>query len=102
MIMEMPNLACLAIYSQAFYIDPSHNRPVHPLTVQYILEKSGFSDIEIIYTDTSRLPVCIPPIKGVENADQFNDVMHMVSELLFGSQDYAIIARKHNSGLMVS
>ena len=86
-IMETPNPTCLAIYSHAFYIDPSHNRPVHPLSVKYILEKSGFTDIEIIYTDTSRLPICIPPISGVENAEHFNETMHVVSELLFGSQD---------------
>lgn len=94
-VMETPNPTCLAIYSQSFYMDPSHNKPIHPLTIKYILEKSGFNDIEIIYTDTSRLPVCIPPINGVEEAEQFNNAMHTVSEMLFGSQDYAIIAKKH-------
>lgn len=93
-IMETPNPTCLAIYSHAFYIDPSHNKPVHPLTIKYILEKSGFKNIEIIYTDTSKLPVSIPEISGIEEADKFNEVMHMISELLFGSQDYAVIAKK--------
>ena len=92
--METPNPTCLAIYSHAFYIDPSHNKPVHPLTIKYILEKSGFKNIEIIYTDTSKLPVSIPEISGIEEADKFNEVMHMISELLFGSQDYAVIAKK--------
>ena len=95
-IMETPNPTCLSIYSNAFYIDPSHNKPVHPLTVKYILEKSGFKDIEVIYTDTSKMPICIPLINGIENADKFNEVMHIISELLFGSQDYAVIAKKHN------
>ena len=99
-IMETPNPTCLAIYSHAFYIDPSHNKPIHPLTIKYILEKAGFTDIEIIYTDTSRLPVCIPSISGIEGADQFNDAMRVVSEILFGSQDYAIIAKKHASELI--
>ena len=93
-IMETPNPTCLAIYSHAFYIDPSHNKPVHPLTVKYILEKSGFTNIEILYTETSKLPVSIPAISGIEDADEFNNAMHIVSELLFGSQDYAVIARK--------
>ena len=93
-IMETPNPTCLAIYSHAFYIDPSHNKPVHPLTVKYILEKSGFTKIEILYTETSKLPVSIPAISGIEDADKFNNAMHIVSESLFGSQDYAVIARK--------
>ena len=95
LIMETPNPTCLAIYSHAFYIDPSHNKPVHPLTVKYILEKAGFTETEIVYTDTSKLPIFIPPIKGVEGDEQFNNAMRIVSELLFGSQDYAIVARKH-------
>lgn len=98
-IMETPNPTCLAIYSHAFYIDPSHNKPVHPLTVKYILEKSGFTDIEIIYTDTSRLPIEIPDIGGIEGADRFNNSMHMVSEVLFGSQDYAVVAKKCDNRL---
>lgn len=94
LIMETPNPTCLAIYSQAFYIDPSHNKPVHPLTIKYILEKTGFTNIDIIYTDTSKLSSPIPPINGIENAELFNGAMHLVSEMLFGSQDYAIVAKK--------
>ena len=95
-VMETPNPTCLTIFSNAFYVDPSHNKPIHPLTAEYILRQSGFSDIEIIYTDISRNTCFIPTISGVENAVQFNEAMHVVSEILFGSQDYAIIARKHD------
>ncbi len=93
-VMETPNPTCLAIYTHAFYLDPSHQKPVHPLMMKYILEKAGFKSIEIIYTDTSKLPVSIPAIKGIENADEFNEVMQLVSEALFGSQDYAIVGTK--------
>ena len=97
-VMETPNPRCLTIFSNAFYVDPSHKNPIHPLTAEYILQQSGFTDIEIIYTDMSRNTCFIPAISGVENADQFNEAMHTVSEILFGSQDYAIIARKHDAG----
>lgn len=94
-IMETPNPTSLAIYTHAFYMDPSHVKPVHPLTLQYCAEKAGFSKVEIYYTDTSKLPVTIPKLSGdVENLEEFNHAMQLVSDTLFGSQDYAVIARK--------
>ena len=95
-IIETPNPTSLSIYTNAFYIDPSHIKPVHPLTMQYYLEKAGFKDIEIIYTENSRPPFEIPELKleGGENTEEFNKAMKKVSEMLFGSQDYAVVATK--------
>ena len=44
----------LAIYTNAFYIDPSHIKRYISLTMKYYLEKASFRDIEIIYTEASR------------------------------------------------
>ena len=95
-IMETPNPTSLSIYTNAFYIDPSHIKPVHPLTLQYYLEKAGFRDIEIIYTESSRPPFEIPPLKLAdgENTAEFNEAMKRVSDMIFGSQDYAAVAVK--------
>lgn len=96
LVMETPNPTCLAIYTHAFYMDPSHVKPVHPLTLKYCAQKAGFSKVDILYTENSRLPVDIPPLKGggIENLEAFNQAMTEVSNVLFGSQDYAVIARK--------
>lgn len=96
LVIETPNPTSLAIYTHAFYVDPSHVKPVHPLTMQYLLEKAGFKDIQIIYTETSKLETSIPEIKisDAEGIESFNEAMKIVSNTLFGSQDYAIIARR--------
>lgn len=98
LIIETPNPMCLSVFTNSFYIDPSHIKPVHPLTLKYYLEKAGFNQIEILYTDVSRCPNSIPKlnINGVDESElkEYNNAMHIVSELLFGSQDYAIIATK--------
>ena len=96
LIVETPNPMSLAIYTHAFYIDPSHQKPVHPMTLKYFLEKAGFHKTEIVFTKNSRIPMSIPELKGegIQNLNEFNESMKQVSELLFGSQDYAIIARK--------
>ena len=52
LIMETPNPTSLAIYTQSFYMDPSHQKPVHPQTLKYIAEKAGFSSVEILYTES--------------------------------------------------
>ena len=94
-IIETPNPTSLSIYTNAFYIDPSHIKPVHPLTLQYFLEKAGFTDVEIIYTEQSRPPHSIPELKisGGEG-EEFNKAMKKVSDMIFGSQDYAAVAIK--------
>lgn len=96
LIIETPNPTSLAIYTHAFYVDPSHVKPVHPLTMEYFLQKAGFSEIKIVYTQCSKLDIEIPQLHGenIENLEAFNQAMQTVSETLFGSQDYAIIAKK--------
>ncbi len=95
-VIETPNPTSLAIYTNAFYIDPSHVKPVHPLTMKYLLEKAGFKSVEIIFTESSRPQMEIPPLKsfGEEDNKEFNDAMQKVSQMLFGSQDYAVVAVK--------
>ncbi len=96
LIIETPNPTCLAIYSHAFYADPTHTRPVHPETLRYYLHIAGFRNIEIVYTDSSRLPTRIPVLESdrVVNLDEFNESMKEVSDQLFGSRDYAAVAIK--------
>ena len=95
-VIETPNPTSLSIYTNAFYIDPSHIKPVHPLTMQYFLEKAGFRDIKIIYTKNSRPPFEIPELKidSDGNTEEFNKALKQVSEMMFGSQDYAAVAVK--------
>ena len=93
LIMETPNPMSLSIFTNAFYIDPSHQKPVHPLLLKYLAEKAGFSQVEILFTDVSKEGIEIPKLSGEENQD-FNKAMEIVQNRLFGSQDYSVIARK--------
>lgn len=86
----------LGLNGAAFYMDPSHNKPIHPLTMEYFMRKIGFKDVKILFTESSRYPVEIPELKagGIENLEAFNKSIKEVSKTLFGSQDYAIIGRR--------
>ena len=91
-ILETPNPTSLSIYTNAFYLDPSHVKPVHPLTVQYLLEKAGFTKTEIVYPEGSRPPQKIPALPDAP--EDFNNAMQTLSETMYGAQDYAVIAMK--------
>lgn len=95
-ILETPNPRCLSVYTNAFYIDPSHIKPVHPDTLKYYMEQAGFKDVQILYTESSKVPYELPLLnaQNVENLEEFNSGMKLLSDLIFGSQDYAVIARK--------
>lgn len=95
LIMETPNPMSLSIFTSSFYIDPTHNKPVHPLTLEYVLREVGFTDVQTVYTDCSRLEQ-LPLIEGdgIKNLEEVNRAIGRVSDMLYGSQDYAVIAKK--------
>ena len=95
LILETPNPMCLSVFANSFYIDPTHNRLVHPLTLKYLLEEIGFHSVDILFTECSRMDP-LPLIKSDEiiNINEVNAGIRRVSDLLFGSQDYAVVARR--------
>lgn len=95
-IIETPNPASLSMFTHAFYIDPSHNKPVHPYTLQYVFNITGFKDVHVVYTDVSKLPEGLPELKGenIENMEEFNAAIRQLNDVIYGSQDYALIARR--------
>lgn len=94
-VLETPNPTCVSTYLNSFYLDPSHIKPVHPKTLEYFLHKAGFEKVDIVYTEQSKVPYRLP-LLNVENANlnDFNDGINFLSDIIFGSQDYAIIAEK--------
>ncbi len=93
-IAETVNPMCLSVFANAFYVDPSHVKPVHPLTLEFIMQTQGFRNVETIYL--SEIKEKLPQIKGngISNADEFNKGIDRLNNLLFSNQDYAIIGWK--------
>lgn len=94
-ILETPNPQSLSTFTNSFYMDPSHEKPVHPYSLRYYLKKAGFNDIKIIYTEESKGAGIVSLLdSSASNIDEFNASLKRVSDILFGSQDYATIAIK--------
>jgi SAM-dependent methyltransferase len=85
-----------------FYIDLTHKRPVHPETLQYLLNASGFRECEKKFfsqvSDDCRLKKMdvSADMNAIERKtfDVYNYNIEMLNSLLFGAQDYAVIGKK--------
>ena len=69
---------------RAFFLDPSHVRPVPPEALRFLAEAAGFEETRI------ELLAPMAPGDRLEETSQ-NDAK--INRLLFGPQDYALIAR---------
>ncbi|SFE86245.1 O-antigen chain-terminating methyltransferase [Paenibacillus algorifonticola] len=98
LIMETPNPLSLAIFYRTFYVDPTHVKPVHPLTIQYLVESIGFKEAKLNYSSRVEpnwwLPTLDVEEAAIKNVNEFNEGINRINELLYGNLDYAIIAKK--------
>ena len=94
LILETPNPMCLSMFTNAFYIDPSHDKPVHPLLMEYLLKSLGFVDIKLLWPNHSLEQLPHIQSNSISNIGEVNRSIDRVSHILFGSQDYAVVARK--------
>jgi O-antigen chain-terminating methyltransferase len=101
LILETPNPMSLVVAARNFWLDPTHERPIHPETLSFCLEQAGFDPIERLqlrpFDDRKRLP----ELKLAELeadlrplAEQVNGLRDRLDELLFGFQDYAVVGTK--------
>jgi O-antigen chain-terminating methyltransferase len=100
-IAETINPLCITTYA-LFNVDLSHVKPVHPETIKFLLESVGFREIQIKFSsphpDDDKLGKLL--VTDSMNADEkarievMNRNINMLNGLLFGYQDYAVIAKK--------
>ena len=99
---ETNNPTCLLAMSTHFTIDLTHERPIHPETIKFLMESAGFAGVMIRYTspvpDDLRLHTLRSAELGQEATSQWvttiDSNLEKLNNLLFGYQDYAVIGRK--------
>jgi len=95
-ILESPNPRTLAIYRNSFYLDPGHVKPIHPDLLKFITTSIGFREVQEKTYAYSKDGYDLPFIRGegITNVDEFNSGIGVLNNILFGNQDYSIIAFK--------
>lgn len=89
-ILETINPLSLFALSRIFFLDVTHHMPLHPEYMRYLLENSGFSEVEILYSGelSDEKLETLPP--DHELARIFNTNTDKLNELLFSPPSYAI------------
>jgi hypothetical protein len=97
-IAETPNPASLIVLGNSYIMDPTHVWPLHPSLLSFLIESAGFRDIRLQFSAPAEGyhigPVQWdndqPAVRAV--VDQINEAFHKLNHVLFGPQDYAVIA----------
>lgn len=85
LMLESPNPESIKVGATTFHYDPTHLRPIPPQLADFFVGQAGFVDIEV-----ERLN----PYPESSWVKEPSETAARLNELMFGPQDYAVIARK--------
>jgi 2-polyprenyl-3-methyl-5-hydroxy-6-metoxy-1,4-benzoquinol methylase len=104
LVLETINAACWMAFFETYLRDLTHARPLHPETLQFVVQASGFTDVNIEYrapvAEADRLPhVGSAVTSGATDATRaiaaaIDAHADKLNARLFSSMDYAIVARR--------
>jgi O-antigen chain-terminating methyltransferase len=100
LILETINPACWMAFFETYIRDLTHQRPLHPETLRYLVQASGFQSVDVQF----RQPVgdgdkldrvgSMPRTDLAGLADAINAHADKLNARLFSWMDYAIVARR--------
>lgn len=93
-IVETPNPECLYNLAFGYSIDLTHKNMIHAYTLKFILEEIGFRNINIKHLAPVDENVALESFQSNEQNGVLNRNVDRINGLLFGYQNYAIIAEK--------
>lgn len=99
-IFETPNPTNLVVASASFRLDPTHDKPLHPDLLEFLVTARGFVHAEIRFLHPSSENQIPDP--GEADLDPVaREVLRRISEqlnwALFGPLDFAVLAKKANA-----
>jgi SAM-dependent methyltransferase len=97
-VAETPNPLSLVALAN-FSSDLSHDKPLHPATLSFLARQAGFHQVELRFLSeppaTERLQlVPLPEGRDFEPTRKaLNANVHRLNDVVFGPQDYALLAK---------
>lgn len=100
LILETINPACWMAFFETYIRDLTHQRPLHPDTLRYLVQASGFQNVDVLFRQpvgaADKLdrvgPAPLPEVAGL--AEAINAHADKLNARLFSWMDYAVIARR--------
>ncbi len=99
-VFETINTESMVALSQNYFRDPTHVWPLHPDTMQYLMELAGLKVLRVVKRSAFpsaailqeiELDAAMPP-RWKSTVEGINDNVRRLNALLFGHQDYFILA----------
>jgi SAM-dependent methyltransferase len=98
LVLETVNPRSVLAFLEIYNRDVTHERPLHPDTLRFLAAAAGFTDVRVEFrapvdaaTRLQPIPIDGLPSRAVE---AINENMQKLNELLYGPQEYALMARR--------
>ena len=85
LLLETPNTLSLSTAATNFWVDPTHQHPVHPMFLEFLAQEAGFRNVET--RPMHPIPLSFP-------TDEAPDLAADLNSLILGSGDLALVAYK--------
>ena len=93
-VLETINPTSVFALVQIYYLDLSHQKPIHPQALKFLLENSGFEDVEIKFSSELREE----KLQELPSADEVSTILNRnvdkLNKLLYSAPNYAAIGQK--------
>jgi len=91
LVLETVNPTSVFALVHIYFLDMTHQRPVHPQALAYLLESSGFADVAIEETG-DMAPVRLEPVPAADSAAAaLNRDIDRLNALLYAAPNYAAV-----------
>lgn len=95
LLVETVNPQSLYVYAHAFYLDPTHTRPVHPAYLTFLFEEAGFGNVTVEWRSPPPAADVLEEIPASRKSDAVSNAnARRVNELLFAPQDYLLVGTR--------
>lgn len=101
LILETPSPLSLVMSARNFWIDPTHQRPVHPASLEVSFRAAGFEPVHRVdlhpFPADQRLPeieLASLPEEQRPLADHLNRLRDLLDDLLYGHRDFGMVGHK--------
>ena len=93
-VLETINPVSVFALVQIYHLDLSHQKPVHPQALKFMLEAAGFEEVTILYSS----PLRQERLQNLPGADEKTSILNRnidaLNELLFAPANYAAVTKK--------
>ena len=97
LLIETINPESLFVLYRWFWMDPTHQRLVHPETLRYCFECAGFREVNITFSTPPDVPSLAPLVCNGAQAEairSFNKWSAFLNQFIFGPQEYTAVGRR--------